>query len=91
MSGQSLPGVVLFAIPIVAIVAGVMITWIKARHGLLETSAELNDRLQSELSARDEKIAEHEERIRVLERIVTDDGAKLMREMGSLSGSKPIS
>ena len=77
-------GAVLFAIPIFAIIGGVAVTWIKAKHGLLETSEQLNKKLQAELAARDATIAEHAERLKVLERIVTDSATQLDRQIDRL-------
>jgi hypothetical protein len=45
--------------------------------------------LESELADRDALIAKLEERVRVLERIVTDDSARLRREIDSLSDPPP--
>ena len=81
---EYLVGVTLFAIPIVAIIGGVVVTWIKAKHGLLETSEQLNKKLQAELAARDATIAEHAERLKVLERIVTDSATQLDRQIDRL-------
>jgi hypothetical protein len=74
----------LFAIPIVGMIAGVVITWIKAKHGLLETSAQLTKKLETELAARDAVIADQAERLKVLERIVTDSPTQLEREIRRL-------
>lgn len=81
---SNLPGALLFTIPIVAIVAGVVVTWIRAKHGLLQTTDQLNKRLETESAKRDKSIAELERRIRVLERIVTDKSTSLDREFESL-------
>jgi hypothetical protein len=77
-------GAVLFAIPIVGIIGGVAVTWIKAKHGLLETSEQLSKKLQAELAVRDATIAEHAERLKVLERIVTDSATQLDRQIDRL-------
>src|SRR5262245_60484233 len=45
--------------------------------------------LESELAERDALIAKLEERVRVLERIVTDDSARLRAEIDSLNDSPP--
>ncbi|HEX5045907.1 MAG TPA: hypothetical protein VFX89_02205 [Gammaproteobacteria bacterium] len=77
-------GTMLFAIPLVAILAGVAVTWIKAKHGLIETSAQLTKKLEAELATRDARIAEQAERIKVLERIVTDQPTQLDRDIDRL-------
>ncbi len=81
---EYLVGVTLFLIPIVGIIGGVVVTWIKAKHGLLETSEQLNKKLHDELAARDRTIAEYGERLKVLERIVTDSPTELDREFRRL-------
>lgn len=81
-----LPGALLFGVPIVALIAGVAITWIKAKHGLLETSDQFNKRLEAELAKRDATIAAQEERLRVLERIAIDESRPLNRELEKLRG-----
>ena len=45
--------------------------------------------LESELAERDALIAKLEERVRVLERIVTDDSARLRAEIDSLNDPPP--
>jgi len=45
--------------------------------------------LESELAQRDALIAKLEERVRVLERIVTDDAARLRAEIDSLNDPPP--
>ena len=45
--------------------------------------------LESELAERDALIAKLEERVRVLERLVTDDSARLRREIDSLGDPPP--
>ena len=45
--------------------------------------------LESELAERDALIAKLEERVRVLERIVTDDAARLRAEIDSLNDPPP--
>ncbi len=86
-------------IPIVAIIAGVVMTWIRARHGYPlgrrnwmgveanargETLGE-TEKLKADMAARDEMIAKLEERVRVLERIATDNPSKLSEEIDRLS------
>jgi len=81
-------------IPIVAILAGVMRTWVRARHGYpldrwsrrddgSPKSAEIGD-LKAAVAARDATIAKLEERVRVLERIATDRSAALREEIERL-------
>jgi hypothetical protein len=45
--------------------------------------------LESELAERDALIAKLEERVRVLERIATDDSARLRAEIDSLNDQPP--
>lgn len=83
-------------IPIFGILAWVVTTWIRARHGYpLEDSSMGGDEkifgphlskqeLKAELAARDRTLAELEERVRVLERIVTDRTAELDQEIDRL-------
>ncbi len=63
----------------------IVVTWIRARHrrtaenpadGRTERS-DLENKLDDELAARDRTIAKLEERIRVLERVVTERSAQL--------------
>jgi hypothetical protein len=98
------------AIPIIAIVAGVLTTWIRARHGYpldhrrgsrrrwsagtgdagqddrdahrIEPDA-IND-LKAAVASRDATIAKLEQRVRVLERIATDNPAALRDEIERL-------
>jgi hypothetical protein len=79
-----LAGALVFLIPIVALIAGVVTTWIRAKHGLLETTDTLTKKLEAELAERDARIAAQEERIRVLERIATDESAGRIREFERL-------
>jgi hypothetical protein len=83
--GAYVVGAMLFAIPIVAIIGGVIATWIKAKHGLVETADGIRKRLDAELAKRDAKIAEYGERLKVLERIVTDNATQVDREIDRLS------
>jgi len=83
------------AIPITAILAGVLTTWIRARHGYpldsrhgrrrgsSEAPKEMDD-LKAAVAARDATIAKLEERVRVLERIATDRSAALRDEIERL-------
>jgi hypothetical protein len=93
------------AIPIAAILAGVLRTWIRARHGYpLDSHGgrrrrgpgdgaghgsepfrpnEIGD-LKAAVAARDALIAKLEERVRVLERIATDNPAALRDEIERL-------
>jgi hypothetical protein len=84
------------AIPITAILAGVLTTWIRAKHGypLDKRSTrhrrdwpgpanEIQD-LKTALAARDATITKLEERVRVLERIATDRSASLREEIDRL-------
>lgn len=73
----------------------VVTTWIRARHGYpVENSmggsvhrsghADFEGKLDDELAARDATIAKLEERIRVLERIVTERASALDEEFDRL-------
>jgi hypothetical protein len=81
-------------IPIAAIMAGVLRTWVRARHGYpldrwskhgdgSPKSGEITD-LKAAVAARDAHIAKLEERVRVLERIATDRSASLREEIERL-------
>jgi len=76
-------------------VGWVVTTWIRAKHGYpLEDSLgghvnragrpDVEKKLSDELAKRDATVAKLEERIRVLERIVTDRSAKLDDEFDRL-------
>lgn len=99
------------AIPITAILSGVVTTWIRARHGYpldyrrhgsrrrwsKETGETERDEMQpnrvepdairdlnAAVASRDATIAKLEERVRVLERIATDNPAALRDEIERL-------
>jgi hypothetical protein len=81
------------AIPITGILAGVLTTWIRARHGYpldrrgrrgeWPQGGEIAD-LKAAVASRDAIIAKLEERVRVLERIATDKPASLRDEIERL-------
>jgi hypothetical protein len=81
------------AIPITGILAGVLTTWIRARHGYpldrhgrrgeWPQGGEIAD-LKAAVASRDAIIAKLEERVRVLERIATDKPASLRDEIDRL-------
>jgi hypothetical protein len=81
------------AIPITAILAGVLTTWIRARHGYpldrhgrrgqWPQGGEIAD-LKAAVASRDAIIAKLEERVRVLEQIVTDGGAQTAAQIEAL-------
>lgn len=81
------------AIPITGILAGVLTTWIRARHGYpldrhgrrgeWPQGGEIAD-LEAAVASRDAIIAKLEERVRVLERIATDKPASLRDEIDRL-------
>jgi hypothetical protein len=71
----------------------VMTTWIRAKHGYpLESRRgcsspspdEVAGSVKHALATRDETIAKLEERVRVLERIVTDDSRRVASEIEAL-------
>ena len=80
-------------IPISAIFAGVLTTWIRARHGYpLDRGrrhgwqgppGEIDD-LKAAVAGRDATISKLEERVRVLERIATDKSTALREEIDRL-------
>jgi hypothetical protein len=81
------------AIPITGILAGVLTTWIRAKHGYpldrrgrrgdWPQGGEIAD-LKAAVASRDAIIAKLEERVRVLERIATDKPATLRDEIDRL-------
>jgi len=86
-------GTIWVLIPIFGILAWVITTWIRARHGYpLDGAARGGEAgsqtphktLQEELKERDRMITDLEERVRVLERIVTDQSSKLGEEIDRL-------
>ena len=81
------------AIPITGILAGVVTTWIRAKHGYpLDRRGRRGDwpqggeiaELKAAVASRDAIIAKLEERVRVLERIATDKPASLRDEIDRL-------
>jgi len=87
-----------FFVPVMAIAffAWVVNTWIRARHGYpIEDGAgrpvhrspspdAVADQVRQALASRDATIAKLEERVRVLERIVTDDSRRVAHEIEAL-------
>jgi hypothetical protein len=77
-------------------IAWIVNTWIRAKHGYpLDDGAGhpvhkspppdvLADQVRQALASRDATIAKLEERVRVLERIVTDDSRRVAHEIESL-------
>lgn len=83
---NALAGQFIFWIVVMAILGGVSISWIKAHYR--SSDRELDGRiseLEADLAARDEKIDNLEQRIRVLERITTDKTSQLRDEIDQLS------
>ncbi|HUO67556.1 MAG TPA: hypothetical protein VMV37_08480 [Gammaproteobacteria bacterium] len=81
------------AIPITGILAGVLTTWIRAKHGYpLDRRGRRGDwpqsgeiaELKAAVASRDALIEKLEERVRVLERIATDKPASLRDEIDRL-------
>jgi hypothetical protein len=81
------------AIPITGILAGVLTTWIRAKHGYpLDRRGRRGEwpqggeiaELKAAVASRDAIIAKLEERVRVLERIATDKPASLRDEIDRL-------
>jgi hypothetical protein len=90
-------GVPIIAFVALFIVGWVITTWIRARHGyplddgtgrLAHRSGPSSDDIAKQvakaLADRDATIAKLEERVRVLERVVTDEGARVSREIEQL-------
>ncbi len=87
-----------FFVPITALffIAWIVNTWIRAKHGYpLGNGAggpvhrspspdTIADQVRHALESRDATIAKLEERVRVLERIVTDEPSRVAREIESL-------
>ena len=69
-------------IPIVAIVAGTVVRpWLAYRHRQLEVEAHMTAEKAAQYAAHSERL---EQRVRVLERIVTDRGVDLAGEIDAL-------
>jgi hypothetical protein len=87
-----------FFVPVVALffIAWIVNTWIRAKHGYplgdgaggqVHRSASpdaIADQVRQALASRDATIAQLEERVRVLERIVTDEPRRVAHEIESL-------
>jgi hypothetical protein len=82
-----------FFVPVTALffIAWIVNTWIRAKHGYpLDDRAggrspdAVADQVRQALQSRDATIAKLEERVRVLERIVTDEPRRVAREIESL-------
>jgi len=85
-----------FFVPIAALFAWILVTWIRAKHGYpLGDGAggqvprgpspdAVADQVRQALQSRDATIAKLEERVRVLERIVTDEPRRIAHEIESL-------
>ena len=81
-----------FAISVVSIVAGLVNTWIKARHGYpLPEEGEASPMKKRQLDAicaenkeLKQRLAEVTERLHVLERIATDPAERVSREIEHL-------
>ena len=78
-----------FAISIASIVAGVVTTWVRAKHGYpMEGQKAVNGKkmqaIRSENEELKQRVAELTERLVVLERIATDPGERVSREIEKL-------
>jgi len=82
-----------FAISAVSIVAGLVNTWIKARHGYPiedkcgHSPAKRNEKMDAICTENQElkqRLAEVTERLHVLERIATDPAGRVSREIDEL-------
>lgn len=74
------------SIPIVAILAGVFTKWMKLKERQLEAQTQLTAEKTAQYAAHTERL---EERMRVIERIVTDKGIDLADEIEALR-EKPL-
>jgi hypothetical protein len=95
MGGPGMEG--LMIVFVLFIVAWVITTWIRAKHGyplddgtgkLAHKSGASSDEVAKQvakaLADRDATIAKLEERVRVLERVVTDEGTRVSNEIEKL-------
>ena len=87
-----------FFVPVMVVpfIAWVAITWIRAKHGYplgdgaggqvhrSPSPDAIADQVREALQSRDATIAKLEERVRVLERIVTDDSRRVANEIEAL-------
>jgi hypothetical protein len=87
-----------FVIPVTALffIAWIVNTWIRAKHGYplgdgagrqvhrTPSPDAIADQVREALQSRDATIAKLEERVRVLERIVTDEPRRVAHEIESL-------
>ena len=87
-----------FVVPVTALffIAWILNTWIRVKHGYplgdgaggqVHKSASpdaIADQVREALASRDETIARLEERVRVLERIVTDEPRRVANEIEAL-------
>ncbi len=87
-----------FFVPVMALffIAWIVNTWIRAKHGYPlgdgaggrvdkgRSPDAVADQVRQALQSRDATIAKLEERVRVLERIVTDEPSRLAHEIESL-------
>ena len=85
-----------FLVPVMALFAWVAVTWIRAKHGYPvgdgaagraqrgRSPDAVADQVRQALQSRDAMIAKLEERVRVLERIVTDEPSRVAREIEAL-------
>ncbi len=74
-------------IPIVAILAGVMKHWLKLKEREIEAVTKQSAEKAAQYAAQTERL---EQRVRVLERIVTDKGIDVADEIERLRDQRPV-
>ncbi len=75
-------------IPIVAIISGAVVKpWLALREKQLDQQASMTAEKAAQYAAQTERL---EQRVRVLERIVTDRGADLSNEIELLRDARPL-
>ncbi len=79
--------IMVFAIPLVAILAGMFHQWIKLKEKQLKAQGELTAEKAAQYAAQTERL---EARVRVLERIATDKGVDLSVEIDALRDDRPL-
>ena len=77
---------VAISIPVVAILSGVAKKWIALKEKQLEQQASMTAESAAQYAAHTERL---EQRVRVLERIITDRGANLANEIEALRDTPP--
>ena len=81
MSGLFHPAVVWVLIPLAAIFAGVFRHWLRVKEKHLEAQSRYTAEMTAQYAAQTERL---EQRVQVLERIITDRGVALADEIEQL-------